>query len=82
MEPTKTFACPNSLRDAQSVELQQKRRGVPDGECAQKGSATLVVFTSPQQLSGNQRDPLAFSAFFFLITILFTPPYAIPFFSI
>jgi hypothetical protein len=36
------------------VELKQKRKEVPDGECAQKGTAIPAVFTSPQQLSGNQ----------------------------
>jgi hypothetical protein len=64
MESTKTFTCPNYLRNAQSVELKQKRKEVPDGECAQKGTATPAVFTSPQQLSGNQSNPLTFSAYF------------------
>jgi hypothetical protein len=42
------------LRNAQSARLKQKRKEVPDGECAQKENATPAVFTSPQQLSGNQ----------------------------
>jgi len=44
------------LRNAQSAQLKQKQKEAPDGECAQKGTATLVVFTSPQQLSGNQSN--------------------------
>jgi hypothetical protein len=40
------------------VELKQKRKEVPDGECAQKGTAIPAAFTSPQQLSGNQSSPL------------------------
>jgi len=39
------------------VELKQKRKEVPDGECAQKGTAIPAAFTSPQQLSGNQSSP-------------------------
>jgi len=58
MESTKAFTCPNSGRDAQTAELQQKRREAPDGECAQKATATPAVFTSPQRLSGNQSNPL------------------------
>jgi len=47
----------------ESVQLKQKRKEVPDGECAQKETATPAVFTSPQQLSGNQNNPsLTFSA--------------------
>jgi len=41
----------------ESVQLKQKRKEVPDGECAQKETATPAVFTSPQQLSGNQNNP-------------------------
>ena len=46
------------MRNAQSAQLKQKRKEVHDGECAQKGTATLVVFTSPQQPSGNQSNPI------------------------
>jgi len=63
------------LRDAQTAELQQKRKEVPDGECAQKGTAIPAVLTSPQQPSGNQSNPLTFEAFFFLFAMLFTVPY-------
>jgi hypothetical protein len=38
------------------VELKQKRKEVPDGECVQKETANPAVFTSPQQLSGNQNN--------------------------
>jgi len=78
MESTKSLTCPNSGRDAQTAELQQKRKEAHDGECAPKETATPAVFTSQRQLSGNQSNPLTFSAFFFLFTILITVPYAIP----
>ena len=58
MELTEAFICPNSGQDAQTAELQQRRKEVPDGECAQKATATPAVLTSPQQLSGNQSNPL------------------------
>jgi hypothetical protein len=60
------------------VELKQKRKEVQDGECVQKETANPAVFTSPQQLSGNQSKPLTFSAFFFLFTILYPIPYLFP----
>ena len=51
------FTCPNYGRDAQTAELQQKRREARDGERAQKATATPAVHTSPQQLSVNQSNP-------------------------
>jgi hypothetical protein len=44
------------LRNAQNAELKLKRKEVPDGECVQKETANPAVFTSPQQLSGNQNN--------------------------
>ena len=58
MESTKSLTCPNSGRDAQTAELQQKRKEAHAGECAQKETATPAVLTSRQRLFGNQSNPL------------------------
>jgi len=45
------------LRNAQSAQLKQKRKGVHDGECAQKEYANPAVSISPQHLSGKLNNP-------------------------